>query len=58
MDNTGTNVNSEQNSLVFDQAVDNVNNGNDTSEPDQILVKKKTSISLTVLRRSNSKENQ
>jgi len=58
VDNTGTNVNSEQNSLVFDQAVDNVNNGNDTSEPDQILVKKKTSISLTVLRRSNSKENQ
>jgi len=46
-------VNSEQISLVFDQAVDNVSNGNDTSEPDRILVKKKTSISPMVLRRPN-----
>jgi len=51
VDNTAISVNSEQNALVFDQAVDNANNGNDTSEPDQILVKKKISISPTVLRR-------
>ena len=30
VDNTAISVNSEQNSLVFDQAVDNANNGNDT----------------------------
>jgi len=46
VDNTAISVNSEQNSIVFDQAVDNANNGND-----QILVKKKPSISPMVLRR-------
>jgi len=43
VDNTEISVNSEQNSLFIDQDVDNVNNGNDTNEPDQILAKKKTS---------------
>ena len=51
LDNTKINVNSEQNSLFIDQDVDNVNIGNDTNKLDRILVKKKTSISPTVLRR-------
>ena len=42
VDNTATSVNSEQNSLFIDQDVDNVNNRNDTSKLDRILVKKKT----------------